>query len=795
MSTGRKKEDGASLTPADLVRVLRRRVVWIAACAGFAAAAALGLALQRQPKFEASATVMLDASSMGGLLGNLAMLSPIGGGIAATSELAVLRSRAVVTPTVRPPAEDAAPAPEDPAYALGVGLTTIVTDESQTLWTLIQRQRKGAVDGRPPVQPAHRLFAHARVTTAEAPRSVRVRFLDEARVRVELAGLFQTLGLAATEPEELAFTAGEPLDYRGLRLWLAPRGDVQGRDFALEAVPEYEATERLMERFWAAETTRNSGVIRLTVEDTDPYRAAETANALAENYLVQQHSRGRTRSDVTIRYIEGLLDDSRTAMEQAQKELLEARTERPETISVDASAQALIDQISQLQIRETTLSLKAKALREVLADLERGNTLALARLDGAMSGGLVVDPITEGYLERLASLNARFVDLSQVYEPEHPRLTEVQGSAEEVLALIQAQLRGRLTGLDFQLEEAATARGEYLGQLGLLPGDMLALAEPSLVLQTQKELIPELLRNLKATEIADAGSSLSSQILDRAVPATRVASPRPVAVIAVGGVLGLLLGLFFALLREPATARVRGRDDLEQALLQPVVGVVPLQRRATPGDMESAPRTVDAIRSLRAAVKNLRAGEAGRVRVLGVTSVPSSGARANMTAALARSFAREGARVALVETDLRERRLSGLLGLNEAPGLAEALDAGAAADEEPRGVHAAAEGDLVMVPAGRPDQGARDLLSGARFDQLLERLSAERDLVLLDLPAAGASSDVESIAPKLDGLLIACETGGARLASLSEARDSIERAGGRVLGAVLLTPYRRGARP
>ena len=69
----------------------------------FITAAAVLLGLTRTPRFEASATVVLDSAAGGSLLGSLTALAPLAGGRVASGEIAVLRSRSVVAPTVREP--------------------------------------------------------------------------------------------------------------------------------------------------------------------------------------------------------------------------------------------------------------------------------------------------------------------------------------------------------------------------------------------------------------------------------------------------------------------------------------------------------------------------------------------------------------------------------------------------------------------------------------------------------------------------------------------------------------------
>ena len=84
------------------------------------------------------------------------------------------------------------------------------------------------------------------------------------------------------------------------------------------------------------------------------------------------------------------------------------------------------------------------------------------------------------------------------------------------------------------------------------------------------------------------------------------------------------LALLILVVRDPVSGRLLGRRDLESALSRPALGAVPL--RADGRRDEQDPRTLDAVRSLRAAVKNLDS-ELRSARVLGLTTVQRAAVR------------------------------------------------------------------------------------------------------------------------------------------------------------------------
>jgi len=155
--------------------------------------------------------------------------------------------------------------------------------------------------------------------------------------------------------------------------------------------------------------------------------------------------------------------------------------------------------------------------------------------------------------------------------------------------------------------------------------------------------------------------------------------------LAVGGLLGALLGLALTVLLHRIDRRVRSPEEFAEAYGLPVLGVVPRapelaagRRRggkpvdgASNGKKLSAP-TADAFRALRARLRYFNADH--DVRSLLVTSASPGEGKSTVAWQLARviALAHKGT-VLLVESDLRRPVVARCHGLREAPGLAEVV--------------------------------------------------------------------------------------------------------------------------
>lgn len=337
----------------------------------------------RAPSYRAKATLILDENSeAAGILGEIAML---GKAPQAAGQIEILRARSTAEETVSSAHSDDA---EDRARHLG--LTTLVEDP--LLKPLDEALHSDEPDGR---LPARLLARFTCPDEFDSLRELEVEFLDAQRVRVTPAGLF-----SERDPVEgQVGPQGVALD--GCALVLEPQGDLSGRTFRVRRLTRDEAIERVMDATRARETERNSGVIELTFDDSDPRRAAETANALCRNYLQRNETRGNRRASHTVEFIESSLENQLELLHQAEVEVVELQRANPRAINMMKSAEVLIEQLSQLEAQRMQLELSRISTRQAVALLGSGDMDALSQLSVELA-----DPITAAYLENIAKLTA-----------------------------------------------------------------------------------------------------------------------------------------------------------------------------------------------------------------------------------------------------------------------------------------------------------------------------------------------------------------------------------------------------
>lgn len=164
--------------------------------------------------------------------------------------------------------------------------------------------------------------------------------------------------------------------------------------------------------------------------------------------------------------------------------------------------------------------------------------------------------------------------------------------------------------------------------------------------------------------------------------------------------------------------------------------------------------------------------------VLGVTSAVRREGRSTVAANLAAALAEIGHRTVLVDLDLRSPIVDRLTGTKADDGLVAALDNPTVLTEVQH------NGRLAVIPA-TPVASPTTVLGSREFGELLQRLRAEYEFVVLDTPAILTSADPTDLADLVDGFLVVAGAGRVQRQQLDAALSSADLAGMRVLGVVL----------
>lgn len=169
------------------------------------------------------------------------------------------------------------------------------------------------------------------------------------------------------------------------------------------------------------------------------------------------------------------------------------------------------------------------------------------------------------------------------------------------------------------------------------------------------------------------------------------------------------------------------------------------------------------------------------VHTLVVTSPAAGEGKSTTVANLAVTMAQSGRQTILVDCDLRRPNQHELFGLSMTPGLTNlALDE---VNDIP--LQQTAVENLWLLSSGPKPPNPADLLGAGRMDQIIANLAARADIVLFDAPPVMAAADAAILGGKVDGILLVIQAGKTRRDHSERARELLEKARVRIVGAAL----------
>ncbi|WP_307214006.1 polysaccharide biosynthesis tyrosine autokinase [Microbacterium testaceum] len=275
-------------------------------------------------------------------------------------------------------------------------------------------------------------------------------------------------------------------------------------------------------------------------------------------------------------------------------------------------------------------------------------------------------------------------------------------------------------------------------------------------------------------------------------------SPNVKLDVLIGGLLGAVAGVVFALVRRAFDRRVRTARDITDAVDASVVGVLPVDKDLAGGravfsfddikDGRGSFAHKEAMRELRTNLQYVDVDRPARIMVI-TSPLPGDG-KSTTAANLAVSIAATGQSVVLIDADLRRPVLGGIFGFSDDVGLSDVL-AGRAQIEQV--AHQVDEhGRLFVVAAGRTPPNPTEMVGSQRMQTLTRKL-AEDLVVIIDSPPTLAVADAAVIASWADGAVLVVTAGRTTDDMLTRATENLAKTRGRLLGVVLNRMPLRGA--
>ncbi|HET7568441.1 MAG TPA: polysaccharide biosynthesis tyrosine autokinase [Gaiellaceae bacterium] len=275
-------------------------------------------------------------------------------------------------------------------------------------------------------------------------------------------------------------------------------------------------------------------------------------------------------------------------------------------------------------------------------------------------------------------------------------------------------------------------------------------------------------------------------------PGIQVA-PRPQRDAMLGLVLGIVIGVGLAFLRDASDTRIRTTDEIGDRLGMPLLGHLPeldkrsrAERRLVMLD-EPYGASAEMFRMLRTSIDLANLDR--HAHAIMVTSASEGEGKTTTACNLAIAFAASGRRVVLLDLDLRRPTVHNLLGLASRPGLTDVAVGQAALTEALVKVTLEDDhsgGSFMVLPSGPMPPNPGEFAGTTAVGELLAELQAMSDLVIVDTPPVLQVAEAMSVSSRVDAMLVVVNVAAAKRGQIAEMHRQLERSPVKKLGFVAI---------
>lgn len=504
------------------------------------------------------------------------------------------------------------------------------------------------------------------------------------------------------------------------------------------------------------ESPRNSSLIKISVFAREPALAATIANEIAVVYAedriafatsAQRESLARLREELAVQ--ERNVTAQRDRVEQLRTELNLA--------GVDLNSRYIDMDVETLrQMQNSLIALRVDAIGRKTR-WERFRAIPFDERINLINSELIADANIQNLLQAYLIADQTVTRLAARLGSAHPDLAAAVDNRAKIREQLDGQLRGYANALEIAHEDAASRVVELERQLDAAKGEQILSAgdrrrpfeEAVRYLEDETRLLTTLRLTLRQREIDFQVPKRSIEVLGEAEPARQPAKPNWTLNLLLAGGVGLLLGLATAALIEYLDRSFRGVAEVEERLGVPALGVIPRRARGAGLPEVDEPMEAEPFRVLQA---NLElALNTTDPRVVAMVSAGPGEGKSSTLHALARVMAAGGARVLVVDADMRRPTQHQLAGIPRGPGLGEVL-AGEASFAD--AVRRELAPGLDVLPAGSHGSVGLARDTPERLRGFFEEWRQTYDRILIDCPPLIGVSDAATVASVVDGAIL-----------------------------------------
>jgi succinoglycan biosynthesis transport protein ExoP len=584
------------------------------------------------------------------------------------------------------------------------------------------------------------------------------------------------------------------------------------RNDAAEA-NHYQPYIELLQSQLSVKQLTDTRIIEIRFRHQDPETAEKVNNMVAETFVLSNLERKSETSNTAGDFLQKRIADLQSDIRHGEEQLINYAKSH-QILSLDASQNTVVDRLAglnkQLLEAENDRKTAESAYRAALAPG------ALEAQAEATNNALINNSgaTTEA---KLTELRQRRAQLLLEYTEKYPEVRDLN----QQIAMLEKQgeqLRTHnqsvvKTNLETKFRQALQKEQALRQAFDKQRAETLTQNEAAVnyriiqqEIETNKTLLDGLLQRAKENDVILAGTPNNIHVVDHAARPKSPVGPKRRQAIALAAMFSLILGIALSRYLDYLDDSVHTSDDVENFLRLPALAVIPslgssTRRRllsAIPGGQKSNGNHVgdelllnashrsplaEAYRQLRTSVLLSSAG--GAPKILLVTSSQPGEGKTTTVVNTAMILAQTGAKVIVIDADMRRPRLHSIFNVDNKTGLSGLLASQMSEAEMLALIQHHEESGLYVLPSGRIPPNPAELLGSDQIRRLMTVLESNFKHIVIDSPPVASFTDGVLLSSVADGVLLVVHGGNASRHIVRRSKQLLADVGAKIFGVVL----------
>jgi succinoglycan biosynthesis transport protein ExoP len=543
----------------------------------------------------------------------------------------------------------------------------------------------------------------------------------------------------------------------------------------------------------------NTYLLLVNYRSADPHLAADVANAITQSYIMHAFDLRFRASSSLATFMEKQIEELHAKMERSTGALVVFEKEL-NVINPEEKTSILSSRLLQLNTEYTNA--QADRVRKEAESLSVGDNSMEAALASAQGESL------RKLQEHLNEVQEKFAQVGGQYGANHPEYRKAAAQVAEVQRLLE-KTRENIAGRVNVGHREAVSREEMLkaavaetkSEFDKLNARSFEYQQLKREAEGDKKLYEELVRRIKEAGINASFQNSSIRLADPARPPVKTVFPDITLNTLLALVFSSLLSIGGAVLHDVLDNTVRSAEDVSRVLNLAMLGTLPAVKnwskrlsavitngnKLGSGPIVAGAHEEQAIAAYTEAMRTLRnnillADFDRRLRTIMVTSPSPAEGKSTIAAHLAIAHAEQGKKTLLIDGDLRRPSVHRKFGFSPSAGLSSVLLEEVKWPQvlfKPEGLPT-----LDILPAGPASHRASEMIGPGMVD-LLDEISQEYDLVILDAPPLLGFAEALQMSTSVDGVLVVARAGETNRKAITSLVATLNRLRVSVLGLVL----------